>query len=151
LFYLEIKQKNGKGVTNKSRIRVPGFEPLLSQKALSFIQETTQESFELRPTLVNRFNRVTLVNLEGKERVTIDLGLSFTQNDKTKGFENLVVVELKQERFDRNSIIVKSLRKFGFNPYSMSKYCIGMVSLYEDIKYNAFKKKVRNINKIIAM
>jgi hypothetical protein len=150
LFFLEIKQKNGKGITNKSRIAISDFEPNLSESSMDFIKNTTTQEFELMPTLVNKFNRVTLVSIESQERVTIDLGLTFTNEGKSKKFDDLVVIELKQERFNRKSAIVKSLRKFGFNPYSISKYCIGMVSLYEDIKYNAFKKKVRYINKIIA-
>ena len=150
LFFLEIRRKNGKGVTNKSRISISGFEPHLSQKSNDFILKTTDQKLDLSPSLINKFNRVTLVSIENKERVTIDLGLTFTKDGKSKKFEELVVIELKQERFNRKSEIVKSLRKFGFNPYSMSKYCIGMVSLYEDIKYNRFKQKVRYINKIIA-
>ena len=150
LFFLEIKQKDGKGVTNKNRIAISGFEPILSEVSKDFIKNTTSQEFELAPTLVNKFNRVTLVSIESQERVTIDLGLTFSTEGNSKKFDELVVIELKQERFNRKSAIVKSLHQFGFNPYSMSKYCIGMVSLYEDIKYNAFKKKVRYINKIIA-
>ena len=150
LFFLEIKQKDGKGVTNKSRIAISGFEPNLSEVSKDFIKNTTAQEFELSPTLVNKFNRVTLVSIESQERVTIDLGLTFTKEGRLKKFDELVVIELKQERFNRKSAIVKSLHKFGFNPYSISKYCIGMVSLYQDIKYNTFKRKVRFINKIIA-
>jgi hypothetical protein len=151
LFFLEIKQKNGKGVTHKSRIPIPGFEPKLSQVARNFIQETTSKKFDLAPTLMNNFNRITLVNIEAQERVTMDLRLTFSSGGREKRFDKLVVIELKQERYNRNSAIVKSLHQFGFNPYSISKYCIGMVSLFKDIKYNAFKEKVRNINKIIAV
>tara|TARA_R110002050_G_scaffold300786_1_gene472696 strand:+ start:34980 stop:35732 length:753 start_codon:yes stop_codon:yes gene_type:complete len=150
LFFLEIKQKNGKGITNKKRIAISGFEPHLSKVSTDFIKKTTDQNFKLEPTLINKFNRVTLVSIENQERVTIDIGLTFTNDGKSKKFEELVVIELKQERFNRQSAIVKSLNHFGFNPYSMSKYCMGMVSLYEDIKYNAFKRKVRYINKIIA-
>lgn len=150
LFFLEIKQKNGKGVTHKSRIAVAGFEPILSKESSNFIQETTSENLDLETTLMNNFKRITLVNIEAKERVTIDLSLSFSSESHEKRFDDLVVIELKQELYNRNSAIVKSLNQFGYNPYSISKYCIGMVSLYKGIKYNAFKEKVRNINKIIA-
>lgn len=150
LFFLEIKKKNGKGETNKSRISIAGFEPVLSDVSKAFIEKTTKEKFELTPTLTNKFNRVTLVSIANQERVTIDLNLEYIKGDTHKKYENLVVIELKQERFNRNSAIVKSLHKFGYNPYSISKYCIGMVSLNKDIKYNAFKQKVRKINKIIG-
>ena len=150
LCFLEIKQKNGKGETNKSRIPVSDFEVDLSKSSTAFISETTNEVYNLEPSLWNGFNRITLVSLKNKERVTIDLNLSYKMNDIEKKFENLVVVEVKQERFNRNSAIVKSLKVLRQHPYSISKYCIGMVSLYNDIKYNVFKKKLIKINNITA-
>jgi hypothetical protein len=149
LCFLEIKQKNGKGETNKSRIKIKDFELDLSESSNDFITSTTSQNYNLKPSLWNSFNRITLVNLENKERVTIDLNLSYKINEVKKNYENLVVVEVKQERFNRNSEIVKTLRSIRHHPYSISKYCIGMVSLYSDLKYNVFKKKVIKINKII--
>jgi len=150
LCFLEIKQKNGKGETNKSRIPVSDFEVNLSKSSSAFISETTNQVYNLEPSLWNEFNRITLVSLKNKERVTIDLNLSYKINDIEKKFENLVVVEVKQERFNRNSTIVKALKSLRQHPYSISKYCIGMVSLYNDIKYNVFKKKLIKINNITA-
>jgi hypothetical protein len=149
LCFLEIKQKNGKGETNKSRIKIKDFELDLSESSKGFIVSTTNQEYNLQPSLWNKFNRITLVNLKNKERVTIDLNLSYKINEVDKNFENLVVVEVKQERFNRNSEIVKTLRSIRHHPYSLSKYCIGMDSLYSDLKYNVFKKKVIKINKII--
>ena len=91
-----------------------------------------------------------MVNLKSKERVTLDLNLSYKINGVEKKYNNLVVVEVKQERFNRKSEIVKALKSIKENPYSISKYCIGMISLYSDIKYNIFKKKLIKINNIIA-
>ena len=91
-----------------------------------------------------------MVNLKSKERVTLDLNLSYKINGIEKRYDNLVVVEVKQERFNRNSQIVKALKSIRKNPYSISKYCIGMVNLYTDIKYNIFKKKLIKINNTIT-
>ncbi|WP_405296448.1 polyphosphate polymerase domain-containing protein [Algibacter sp. Ld11] len=150
LCFLEIKQKNGKGETNKTRIPVKDFELNLSKSSEAFIAETTNQDFNLEPSLWNGFNRITLVNLKSKERVTIDLNLSFKINDTEKNYYDLVVVEVKQERFNRNSVIVKTLKSLRQHPYSISKYCIGMISLYNDLKYNVFKKKLIKINNITA-
>lgn len=150
LCFLEVKQKNGKGETNKSRIPVSDFEMNLTKISKDFISSTTNQQYNLIPSLWNKFNRITLVNLKSKERVTIDLNLSYTINDREKNFDNLVVVEVKQERFDRKSEIVKTLKSIRQHPYSISKYCIGMISLYKDLKYNIFKKKLIKINNIIA-
>ena len=145
---MEIKQKNGKGETKKSRIELSDFELDLSEKSKEFILKTTQKSMELKPVLWNHFNRITLVNLKDNERVTIDLGLAYSMNEIEKKYENLVIVEVKQPRFNRNSRIVQILKKYRYNPFSISKYCIGMVHLYQDLKYNLFKSKVLKINKI---
>ena len=90
------------------------------------------------------------MNVKNKERVTLDLNLNYKINDVEKSFENLVVVEVKQERFNRKSKVIKSLKGIRQNPYSISKYCIGMISLYNDLKYNVFKKKLIRINNIIT-
>jgi hypothetical protein len=148
LTFLEIKQKNGNGETHKSRIEIPDFESNLSEKSKEFILKTTQKSMELKPVLWNHFNRITLVNLRDNERVTIDLGLAYSMNEIEKKYDKLVVIEVKQSRFDRNSRIVQTLKKHRYNPFSISKYCIGMVHLYQDLKYNLFKSKVLKINKI---
>lgn len=150
LFFLEIKQKNHKGVTNKSRIPLDGFEEKLSGQSMEYIQEVTSKKYALTPTLLNNFRRITLVNIEDQERVTLDIGLSFTKEGNHKSWEDMVIVELKQERFNRNSGIVQSLSAFGYRRFSISKYCIGMVSLNADLKYNAFKGKIRRINKLLA-
>lgn len=150
LCFLEIKQKNGKGETNKTRISVEDFEENLTNSSKEFITQTTKKQYDLTPSLWNGFNRITLVNLKSKERVTIDLNLSYRINDVQKEFENLVVVEVKQEKFNRKSKIVKALKLIKQHPYSISKYCIGMISLYNDLKYNIFKKKLIRINNTIA-
>ena len=150
LCFLEIKQKNGKGETNKSRVVVNDFEEYLTNSSKEFISQITQSEYDLTPSLWNAFNRITLVNIQSMERVTLDLNLSFKMNDVEKNFENLVVVEVKQERINRKSKIVKALRTIHQHPYSISKYCIGMISLYNDLKYNVFKKKLIKINNTIA-
>ncbi|TXD52693.1 MULTISPECIES: polyphosphate polymerase domain-containing protein [unclassified Polaribacter] len=150
LTFLEIKQKNGKGETHKSRIKIPDFDLELSENLNDFIFKTTNTKFYLQPSLWNSFNRITLVNLKDNERATIDLKLSYYMNDIEKSYNNLVVIEVKQGKFDRKSVIVKTLKKYRYNPYSISKYCIGMVNLYKELKYNLFKQKLIKINKISA-
>ncbi|CAH8290751.1 VTC domain-containing protein [Mariniflexile fucanivorans] len=148
--FLEIKQKDGKGNTTKTRTSIPDFESDLLKKSIEFIQKTTQETYDLEPVIWNQFNRITLVNKAAKERLTIDLNLTFKKNGSFKTYENLVIIELKQERYNRSSPIVQELKSKQINPYSISKYCIGMLSIYDNLKYNCFKEKIIKINKITA-
>jgi len=90
------------------------------------------------------------VNKYALERLTIDLNLEFEMNANSKTFNNLAIIEVKQQRLDRTSPVVKSLKEKGINPYSISKYCIGMTNIYPNLKYNSFKCKILKLNKITA-
>lgn len=148
--FLEIKQKDGKGKTTKTRTSIHDFETDLSDQSFEFIQQVTGKTFDLEPIIWNKFNRITLVDNTAKERLTIDLNLSFKINNSFKAYNNLVIIEVKQERFTRASPVIQELKAKQINPYSLSKYCIGMISVYNDLKYNRFKKKLIKINKITA-
>ena len=150
LYFLEIKQKNGKGITKKSRIPLKDFEDELLTPSLAFIEKVTKTNFELTPTLLNNFHRVTLVNIAEKERVTIDFDLSFSANDRMTEVDELVIFELKQERLNRKSNVFQTLRQHGYKPLSISKYCLGMFSLDGSLKQNRFKQKMRTLNKLLA-
>ena len=148
--FLEIKQKDGKGKTTKSRIQIKDFETNLSKTLLDFIYKTTSEKMELIPIIWNKFNRITLVNIEAKERLTIDLNLCYKMDKYEKDYSNLVIIEVKQERFNRTSPVVKALKNKCINPYSISKYCMGMTHIYPQLKYNRFKRKLIKINNLTA-
>ena len=148
--FLEIKQKDGKGKTTKSRIKIDDIETELSPEFVDFIDKTTSKKNNLKATIWNKFNRITLVNKHATERLTIDLNLEFKMGSSLKEFHNLAIIEVKQERFNRTSPVVKALKEKGINPYSISKYCIGMTNIYPKIKYNRFKRKIIKINKITA-
>lgn len=146
--YVELKQKNNKGRTKKARQRIPDFEPQLSLSTEQFLNQYAVNVASLQPVLWNEFKRATLVNLENRERITIDMGLSFDTDGKSFGHENLIIVELKQVGLNRNSALFNILKAMQVNPYRISKYCVGMATMYADIKKNAFKEKVLRINKI---
>lgn len=150
LFYLEVKLKNGKGITNKKRIALNSFEKELSETSRAFIEKVTKEQFDLSAILMNTFQRITLVSIKDQERVTIDMSLSFQAGNEHKSMDELVIIELKQAKFNRKSKLVKSLSAFRINPFSISKYCIGMLSLDPTLKHNAFKQKLRTVQKILA-
>jgi hypothetical protein len=147
LFFLEIKQKDAKGNTLKNRIPRAANENILSSKSEQFIKQIINQNLGLVKTLRNSFKRITLVNTALKERVTIDLNLDY--NGKILN-PDLMIVELKQEKFNRQSPIVKALRKESIYPYSISKYCIGLASIYPKLKQNHFKQKISTITKLTA-
>lgn len=145
LFFLEIKNKF-KGRTDKNRMKVDGFELNLTERSNGYIKDVIPDFQSLEPKLWNSFQRITLVNQESKERLTLDLNLSFEWEGQSVKYPNVVIAELKQEKMDRNSLFYQTMKSNGVRPYSISKYCIGAVGLYPDLKYNNFKEKLLLLN-----
>jgi len=153
--FLEIKDKNNKGVTTKNRIDISTahFNNMkFSSEQKHFIDESTiycADSFV--PKLQNYFQRITLVDKSQSERVTLDLGLTFrlVSTQETAIYDQLVIVEMKQGALTK-SFFRTCLDELKIRPGSMSKYCLGMSLVDHSVKSNRFKNKIRNINKIVS-
>jgi len=147
LYFLEIKNKY-KGRTLKKRIKVDDFELELKEKSKGFINDVIGQQTDLEAKLWNSFGRITLVNNVEKERLTLDLNLTFEWKDNKVVYDHLVIAELKQENVNRNSVFYSLMKQNGIGPYSISKYCVGAVSLNPTLKYNNFKDKLLLIDKL---
>jgi hypothetical protein len=148
--FLEIKFKE-KGIrTFKKRIVVDDIETLLGKKSAQYIEKNTPFQYKnLEPKLYTDFSRITLVNKDFTERVTIDQNLSFYFNgNKPYELNNLIILELKSEGGSSKSILVESLKNKGVFPKGMSKYCLGRALSEDNIKNNNFKEKILTFNKI---
>lgn len=151
LFFLELKHKK-KGRTDKKRILAEGFSQELSEDQNTFLKKYLVKDTELKANMWNSFNRITLVNNEGKERLTLDFNLNFHWADESHDFNNLVIAELKQSTMDRKSAFYELMKSNRIRPYRLSKYCIGAIELYskDHIKYNRFKEKLMKLKSINA-
>ena len=150
--FLEIKTKNNKGRTIKQRIGITKdqFESgVLAESEHLFLNEISIQSSSLKPLLQNSFHRITLVDKDLTERVTLDINLSYKNmfDGNCKGVEGLVIIEMKQDAAYR-SYFRECLNELRIKPGSISKYCLGMALLNPDLKSNGFKNKLRKINKI---
>lgn len=155
--FLEIKFKNNKGKTIKTRVKKDRIEEVLSPSALDFItQKAPSIGKNLQAEQWNSFSRLTLVGKNILERVTIDLGLEFKNKKGTVMANNIVVAEIKQEKYNVASPFIQALRHNKIQPMRFSKYCIGTVLLHEsqddanslELKTNRFKSKIRTVKKI---
>lgn len=147
--FLEVKFKSNKGITKKTRIKVPFKSRENSIECNRFINKNTPYNpTKLNITLTNNFDRVTLVNLSTQERVTLDVNLKFNNKKITKEVPELAVIEVKREKGNRKSEILNLLKTNGIRPTRFSKYTIGSVLLNPELKYNNFKRKLLFINKI---
>ena len=153
LSFLEIKNKNNKGRTKKMRISVDQTH-LISISDLKgkeqFLDENSLFSSNvLEPSLANDFKRITFVNNKATERITIDIGLSFS-NYKTgikEAIDEVMILELKQDGCHHSDFkdILNHLR---IKQTPFSKYCMGTVLTNPNIKYNRFKSRWIMINKL---
>ena len=149
IFFLEEKFKNNKGRTIKKRIKVPELKAHFSGKEKEFIRQFTPlNPEELEPKLLNGFQRITLVQPTNKERITIDIGLEFSDNEhQTVQLQNIVIAEIKKDSRTRSEM-EQLFRKEHIHPSGFSKYCTGIASLYPQVKQNRFKYKLSQIKKI---
>ena len=90
-----------------------------------------------------------MVNKYMKERITIDFDLQFQNRKQTisEKTDQIVIVEVKQEKLDRNSFFYKLMKKNLIRPSGMSKYCVGTSLLNIGLKSNRFKKNFRILEK----
>ena len=153
LSFLEVKHKNNKGRTKKKRIVITeedfgNFNG--NEAAVEFLRgQVTYNNKELKPQLRTIFNRITLVNNNLTERLTIDFNLRFEnkQTGKVSELPNVMIIELKQDGH-QNSKMKNILIDLHITPFRISKYCIGTVLTNDNVKYNRFKTKIIYLNKI---
>ncbi len=152
--FLEIKRKNNRGRTNKKRISIPNSELLdfhLDKEACEYLAKKSWFHVEeLTPVLDTRFFRMTLVNPDKTERLTIDTHLCFHnyRTGKSATLYDAVIIELKQDgRAD--SQMKRILLNHRVKPMRISKYCIAVTLTDKEAHSGRFKIKVRKIEKTI--
>ena len=154
LTFCEVKHKTNKGRTKKKRIQIqPGTNVVEDPETVAFLAERQPYPVDsLFPQLETAFDRMTLVNYEKTERLTIDCNLTFRNvaAKSTASMDDLVIMELKQDGRAR-SLLKEVLFDLRIKPYKISKYCIGTAMTRPEVKQNRFKKKIRRINKLNSL
>jgi hypothetical protein len=144
--FLEVKYRSNKGRILKERIK---FKKKDDQSFTGFIEKhTPYNPGKLACTVVNQFNRFTLVDHKLRERVTTDFNISFTDGEKNISLNGLVIIEIKQAHADKSSLFYQALKKNNVRPSSISKYCVGISLLHDKSKNNNFKHTLLKINKL---
>jgi len=146
LRFLEVKYRSNKGRVIKQRIEDKNSDTRLFNEFVA--GHTPYNPGNLHRTVVSHFNRFTLVDNYLSERVTIDFNLAFTDLIRTINLQDLVVIEIKQNRVNKKSAIYQALKKCSIRPSTLSKYCVGISLLNEIPKANRFKKILMQINKL---
>ena len=148
LCFLEVKKKNNKGKTIKERIRVAKIPASLTEEGNRFVHQIMGRYDALVAKHWNKFSRITLVNKHIKERLTIDVGITFEAEERHSQLDNMVIAEVKQEKVNYASTFMRVIKKHGVRPFRISKYCMATASLFPKLKNNNFKPKFLKINKL---
>lgn len=165
LNFLEVKTKNNHKRTRKKRTTMFDFDPLAPARNISFdshddnfkeYDSFLRENLWYKPGIMeeaieNRFNRITLVNNNKTERLTIDTDLCFhnihTGNDCS--LPELAIIELKRDGLVPSPILAL-LNELRIKPLGFSKYCIGTALTNPDIRQNRFKQRLHALEKLAA-
>ena len=148
--FFEIKTKNNKNRTIKNRIKVDQSRNHLNDNEKQMLTElTTVSADSLEPKLNVDFSRITLSDNELTERLTIDTNLSVKNGIAYQLFDQLVIAEIKQNMYNPKSRFIQIIRKLKISEMRFSKYCMGILHVNKDIKYNRFKPKLMQIGKIL--
>ena len=151
LGFLEVKFKSNKGRTLKTRIKEIGVPEINKGKAFEFLKRILPFSpLDLLPKIWINYSRITLVNKISAERLTLDLNLEFERDEKKQILSKLVIAEVKQDS-KVASPFISIMRAKHIRQGSISKYCFGVASSFNEVKKNNFKQKLSNVNKIIKL
>ena len=149
--FFEIKIKNNKDRTVKKRLPIDGINKYLGEQEKDLVSEIIGlPPNQITPKLNVQFSRITLTDNSFNERLTIDTNISAKNGPGSKIFDQLVISEIKQKKYDPKSDFIQILRNLKIQEMRFSKYCMGMLHVNKEIKYNRFKPKLLRINKILT-
>jgi len=150
LAYLEVKFKSNKQRTLKKRV-LKGNARHFTPEDYQFLKSVIPyDPNDLSACLMTRYIRLTLVNFDYSEKVTIDFDLRFRhlKNGKESRVPELGIIEVKNEG-DRHRPLLRSLLNNGLiRNRRISKYCLGMSLLDPDVKKNLYKPKLLFIDQM---
>ena len=128
--FFEIKQKTNKGLTLKER------------------QHFEEQHIEgLAPKIKVIYERITLYDLQLQEKLTIDFNLKYLEGDNIINYPELIIAESKKIK-NVSSAFMTLMKDKRIEKVSLSKYCLGVVSLFNEVKKNNFKGLVNKIQKL---
>ena len=143
---LEVKVQGSRSVTVKHRRPHPaGARFRLDGDAGRFVAQHTGAAHVpalLRPVLLTTYHRLTLVDLAGGVRITCDADLVCRSGDRrVEGLRDRLLVEAKSAGPQR--ALTHAFHDLGLRPSALSKYCIGLAMLLDDLRANPWQRTMR--------
>jgi hypothetical protein len=147
--YLEVKLKNNKGRTVKTRTPLGAGEGSVERVRREALVRMSGPvpAMELEEVLTADFTRLTLVREDAPERLTVDIGLMFRGHGEVRELPGVAIAEVKQERHGQGDA-KGALRHLHLRDGSVSKYCIGVALLVPGAKKNRFKRVLSALERV---
>jgi hypothetical protein len=147
--FFEIKQKIKGSRTQKYRIEKSGNGNNFSDIEKEMLHLSGAPKIVLEEKLKVFYTRLTMAAKNKNERITIDLGLQYENEEQKINLNELIILEVKQNSMRRDSVVINYLKSKRIRPLSVSKYAIGIALTEKRVKKNAFKPKILQINKLL--
>lgn len=148
--FFEVKKKVYLERTLKYREGIGEMLTEIDADRLRQIQDFSKRTIpSVRLILQNNFRRITLVDKQFTERVTIDTNLTFIDTTQKITIGDIAIIEIKQSK--KNGLHTKLTAYFKENhirEQSISKYIFGVISMLPEMKKNNFLpmlKKIKNL------
>lgn len=150
LVFWEVKRKTNQNHTVKYRLQTPTIASVMDSRADQLVTAHTPLKWcQLEPKLWNRFARMTLASKDDHERLTLDVNLEFAWGDACAALPGIAIAEVKQAHFSSHSSFMRAIRELGIQPTRFSKYCAGVCLLYDNVKSNNFKTRMRLVERLM--
>lgn len=151
LHFFEVKFKSNRGRTVKNRIKHHEIVKNLEGQAREFLVESSGHNpDQYKAQIWVNYRRHTFVSKTTQERLTIDTNLTYIDAQHKKTYDGLVIAEVKQGSARDKSPFVALMKKYHVREKSISKYCLGVISLHPEIKKNRFKPTLLYLSKILS-
>lgn len=143
LAFLEVKHRTRKDRTVKERIQTDAQVLAMDTNMQRWLRDVAPiDGGALQPRLWNAFRRMTLVNKHCCERVTLDVGLAFSNERRHILLQGVAVAEVKMDGGAVHSPFLAQMRAQRIQPRGFSKYATGVALLYEQVKKNSLKPRL---------
>lgn len=144
----EVKLKGLRGQTVKERLPYDfARRRELTSDGRAFLEAVVADAYgvtvpTLRPALTTAYHRATLVDLEGRSRLTIDVNLSWSDHENSHRADHLALIETKS--MTGPGPVDALLGSLGVRPVRISKYCLGIALLHPDTAANPWNRLLRD-------
>lgn len=151
--FLEVKCKTNKGRVFKQRIELDT-QKNEAERVNLLIKSMTGSSMDcLTPVINIEYERLTLMSLNGNERVTIDSQIQFYSivEKKLVNLNGLSIIEIKVPKKITGSQAYRELIRLGQKQQKFSKYCIAIgLTDQTGLKTNNFKPTLSRIKHLVT-